>query len=133
MEELKKIINQHFNINIDKVSRKSIYVFARGCYYKGCRDYLKLPLKAIGDSVNKDHATVLYSLRELPNIIKYDKILKKDYDIVMTKMKFFSITNEKLTAQKLVLKYNKLLFDNDILRGEINELNELIFILSEME
>lgn len=133
MEELKKMVNEYFDLDISTISRKSNYVFARACYYKACRDYLKLSLKKIGDSVNKDHATVLYNIRELPHIIKYDKFLKKDHDILMARLKIFCRTNEKLTVQKLVLKYNKLLFENDILRGEIHELNELVNILSEME
>lgn len=133
MEEVKKIVNRHFNLDINNNTRKERYVFARACYYKACRDYLGLPLHKISGSLNKNHATVLWSLKNLPDLLKYNKQLQREYELIMTKLKFFCYHNETLTARKLVLKYNKLLFDNDILRGEIHELNELIYKLSEIE
>lgn len=92
-----------------------------------------MPFQTISKSVKKNHATVIYGIDNLPYFIKYNKPLQKDYDVVMTRMRFYAVTNEKLTARKLVLKYNKLLFDNDTLRGQLDELGELIYILSEME
>jgi len=133
MEELKKIVNRHFNLDINNNTRKERYVFARACYYKACRDYLNIPYHQISDSLNKNHATILWSLKSLPDLLKYNKQLQRDYELVMTKLKFFCFHNEELSAKKLVLKYNNLLFETEILRGEIDELNELIYKLSEIE
>ena len=72
MEKYIKAVNKHFNLDIRENTRKFEYVVARAWYYKICREVGGYTYHRIAKSVNKTHATVLHSLAELPNIIKYD-------------------------------------------------------------
>lgn len=64
-KELKKICDKVFNLDIANPSRKLEYVKARVVYFYICRRYYpSLTLSTIGQSVNKDHATVINLLNK---------------------------------------------------------------------
>ena len=72
-ELIKKIIDQYFNINIKRNTRKRQYIEARSFYYKFCRMYTKDSLSVIGVSMGRDHACVINSLDRLDGFLTYDK------------------------------------------------------------
>jgi len=72
-ELIKKIVDQYFDINIKRNTRKREYVEARAFYYKFCRLYTKDSLNAIGITMGRDHACVINALDRLDGWLTYDK------------------------------------------------------------
>ena len=72
-ELIKKIVDQYFNINIKRNTRKREYVEARAFYYKFCRLYTKDSLNTIGITMGRDHACVINALDRLDGWLTYDK------------------------------------------------------------
>ena len=68
MDIYRDIIERFYNIKLDNKSRERKYVYARAIYYYVCRKYSNYNLAQIGKSLNKNHATVLHGIRELPHI-----------------------------------------------------------------
>tara|TARA_R100000654_G_scaffold24345_3_gene47167 strand:+ start:5005 stop:5286 length:282 start_codon:yes stop_codon:yes gene_type:complete len=40
-------------------------------YFKLCRDYTQKPLREIAESVDRDHATALYGIRQFANLVEW--------------------------------------------------------------
>ena len=60
-------------------SRKRNYVVMRDVYYKLAREFTLKPFSIIADSLDKDHATVIHSIRKTKFLIKYDQLLQDLY------------------------------------------------------
>lgn len=76
--ELKRIINDVFYIELDSKNRKRGTVDARKVYSKILKE-AGYSYELIGKTINKDHATVLYYIKNLDSILMYDKILRDKY------------------------------------------------------
>ena len=70
------IINEELGIDLMQNSkrRQRIYVFGRAILYKILRKHLNMTLSDIAKVFNKNHATVLHSLKHLPFLLKFDKL-----------------------------------------------------------
>ena len=78
MEELKKIVNDVFLIDLMSNRRERTIVDARKVYSKILRDE-GISLESIGKSINKNHATVIHYVKDLHSILSYDKELRDKY------------------------------------------------------
>jgi hypothetical protein len=78
MEELKKIVNDVFLIDLMSSRRERTIVDARKVYSKILRDE-GISLESIGKSINKNHATVIHYIKDLHSILSYDKELRDKY------------------------------------------------------
>jgi hypothetical protein len=106
-ESYKEIVEKHTRLKINNPTRKIDYVFARGCYYYLCRTFGQMSYAKISETVNKNHATVMHSLKELPYIIKHDNVRKKVYDkIVGEVQKNYFETKTGKTLEQLVVEHN---------------------------
>ena len=76
----RSIVEKHTKIKLSKPTRQFDYVFARSCYYYLCRSFGEMSFAKISATVEKNHATVMHSLKELPYIIKHD-----NQDLIGTK------------------------------------------------
>ena len=76
---LKNIVNSVLNVNVDERKKTDEIVKARAICYKIMRDECYFTLKYIGDQFNKNHATIMHSLKEFPFMMKYDKGLQRAY------------------------------------------------------
>ena len=117
IETLKKIVKDNTNVNIDVVSRKREYTEARGIFYKIARLKEKLSYHKISDSVNKNHATVIYSVRNFEYWMKSDKELEKLYNKTlqsynMEKLKMESIMQLKSESVQQLKIESPELFEN---------------------
>jgi len=134
MEKYLKVVNKHFGIDIAEKTRKFEYVFARACYYYLCRKFGGFSFSKIAKSVNKNHATVLHGLKELPYMIKHDAVCLKKYNALIGKFDInMCVQKNTITVETLVRDYNFLLLENDKLRGENAELKELIYKLADLD
>ena len=82
-ERYKKIANlivcDYFNIDIKKPTRIREYVTARSMYYKVLRANTNMSFQEIANTFNKNHATVMHSIKQLDGIMEMDYSLRSDY------------------------------------------------------
>ena len=125
MIKFKKLVEQHFNLEINKRSRVFKYIFARACYYELCQKYTENSLAKISSSVNRTHATVINALNGLPFMLKSNVYFKNKYNELQIKSdKLLGITKEKMDLHTLVNNYNILLIENDILKKSVKDLEK---------
>ena len=113
IEKFKKIIELETGVNVEIVSRKRNFVEARAMYYKLLRDVLNMTLQAIGDTVNKDHATIIHSLNSVDDWMKYDKKLADRYKNILYAIDKIDETD-----------FNSLRYENIMLNLKIDELTK---------
>ncbi len=71
-ELVKGLVEELYNIEIDKDTRRAEYVEARAIYYKLLRENTYLSLDKIGKSVGRDHACVINGINRLEGWLSYD-------------------------------------------------------------
>lgn len=115
IQKFKKIIKFETGVNVEIVSRKRNFVEARAIYYKLLRELSGMTLHAIADTVNKDHATILHSLKSVDDWMRYDTKLADKYKNIL-----YAIDNIDDTD------LNGLRYENMMLKLRIEELNKKI-------
>ena len=75
---LKEIIKEVFLVNIDEDTRRRDVVDARRIYSKILREE-RFSFELIGESIGKNHATIIHYVRSIDNILEYDKDLREKY------------------------------------------------------
>lgn len=98
MDSLKKIVNEIFFVDIDKNTRKREIVDARRVYSKILRDF-GFSYQHIGDSINKDHATIIHYIKSIDNLLTYDPSFEKKFIIIK---KQFVLENKQLILRSNV-------------------------------
>jgi hypothetical protein len=78
MQELKEIINEVFLVDIDIKSSKRAVVDARKVYSKILRDS-GYNYELIGETINKNHATIIHYVKNIEYLLSYDQILRDKY------------------------------------------------------
>ena len=77
-EELKRIVNDTFLVDIEIESRKRDVVDARKVYSKILRDS-GYSYESIGKTINKNHATIMHYVKTIEHLMYYDQILRNKY------------------------------------------------------
>jgi len=113
IEKFKKIIELETGVNVEIVSRKRNFVEARAMYYKLLRDVSNMTLQAIGDTVNKDHSTIIHSLNSVDDWMKYDRKLADRYKNILYAIDKIDETD-----------FNSLRYENIMLNLKIDELTK---------
>ena len=119
------IINEELGINLmeNPKKRQRIYVFGRAVLYKILREHLNMTLSDIAKVFNKNHATVLHSLKQLPFLLKFDKNLARKHNTVMY-MWLGNVDNfVEVSDQELKTRIRYLINQNKMLNLEVDELN----------
>lgn len=70
LEQIREIVEQQTKQNLLNTRRKTELVYTRALYFKLCREYTLHSLSTIGESVGKNHATVLHGLKLFDNWIE---------------------------------------------------------------
>ena len=76
LEEIIDYTNKVFELDIKEDTRRREYVEARAFYYAVARKVTPISLKQIGKPLKKDHATVLYNLRNTVNFLDKEQLEK---------------------------------------------------------
>ena len=114
-KQLKDIILKETNVNLIDKKRTNEMVEYRAMYYSLMKELKpRYSLKKIGESVNKNHATVIHSLKMYPEFEKYNKELK----VIRKRILSYFKEPEELTIQE----------QNDILKNEITNLKHQLHI-----
>jgi chromosomal replication initiation ATPase DnaA len=70
------VVSMETGIGVDEIiskCRKRHIVVARQLYFKMCKQYTSSTFKAIGDSIFRDHTTVLFGIKSIGYQIEQDK------------------------------------------------------------
>ena len=118
---IKEIVDNYFELNLKRNTRKRQYVEARAIFYKLCREFTKLSLEEIGKQVDRDHASVLHGIRSLNNWIEYDNRIKNNLRILRNKVRHFEDEKDNVIEldESIVLKYVQL-------KEQVKEQDEII-------
>lgn len=126
--ELKKIIKEITDVDINEVSRKREIIEARAVYYKVLKQIdKKKSLKSIGASVGKDHATVLHSLKNYDMFEKFNPTLKEFRKEILHRFNYKPIEyygNNKEEIDRLNLYIYNLEMEVESLKQTIKELQK---------
>ena len=93
IDDIKKLVCQYFKIDptmLASKSRKKIHAYPRNIYSFLCRRYTDETLENIGQSINRNHSTVLYASEVIEHKMKLEKKVKNQVD-------FFSKRLEDIT------------------------------------
>jgi hypothetical protein len=123
-EIIKELIFDETGVDIADKTRTRTKVEYRSLYFNIIKMLEpKLSFREIGESVNKDHATVIYGINQYEIFIKYNKTLEKVKNQVL------------LTYGKNHNKYGLINIDEEIslLEQRIIELKELKSVYEQLE
>lgn len=136
---IKTIVSDSTGIDLNDKTKNSRRiqenVFARMIYFNLCREYTRLSLSDIGKSISpkKDHATVLYALRQFKDTFDFNKTFKVQYNNIRSRVQYiknkikdadmdFAEAIKRLetleSTNRTLMKYNVELLE------EINNLND---------
>jgi len=112
-DTIKKLVERETGISLDSKERNRKNVYARAIYFKICRDRTGLSLQQIGNTVNKHHASVLYSINNtFPELYKYSKLFKCNYDNIIEDNSLIPLKEKYNTLNKKYKKIKKRLETN---------------------
>jgi chromosomal replication initiator protein len=89
MEDIKKVVCHYFKVDplmLESRSRKKIHAFPRNVYVYLCRQLTDLTVEQIGQSLNRNHSTILYASEVIEHKIKVDKKVKHQVDFLSQKL-----------------------------------------------
>ena len=109
-ETIKEIVESYFELSISRNTRKRQYVEASAIYFKLCREFTQLSLEQIGESVNRDHASVLHGVRSINTWVEVDKRMNNSMHILRNKIINYQIEKDETVElnESIVLKYIQL-------------------------
>lgn len=92
IESIKNGLEDFFKIDLSNKKRDNRHFRARAIFYKLCFNLTYKPTyQSIANSVGKNHATVIHSIRRFDIDIKYDKELQQMYNSLTSTFKDFQI------------------------------------------
>ena len=129
MESLKKIINLVFFVDIEDTTRKRRIVDARRAYAKILKD-AGFSYHYIGDSLNKNHATIIHYVKSVDDLLKYDSPFEKKF---MLAKKNFLNENEHLILKSKEDIYTVAIVLEKKINKFISAKEKIIFSLEKYE
>lgn len=132
--DLKNIIKEEINVDLDSKNVKNCrdreFVEARAMYYALLRKYTNMTYTRIGDSVGKNHATVMHAAESLPFWLKQDEGLFNTYSKINTKFRQFLGYDEadkkiEYNIERLMENYIELKKQYEELKNKYEHINLL--------
>lgn len=125
---VKRIVENEIGERIDTRNRTRYLTFARAVYCKTGRD-MGLSLSAIGKEINRDHATVLHSLRTIFDFAMEDPYYRRLYQTLNVVFQDAERVEQPKTQDfdamlKLSEKVEELQKENDALKYKLVLLKE---------
>jgi hypothetical protein len=117
LQSIKEEIESFFDIELDSNVRSRKLTYPRSIYYSICRKHTPHSLQQIGESIGKNHATVINGLNSTINEIPYEPY----YNL------FYKDLDRKLCGLETVEQENKrLVEENESLKLKVAGLKEII-------
>ena len=120
LNELIVQVNNHFKCDIKQDTRQREIVMARGAYFWLSRNTTFYSLAKIGRSVNRDHSSVVYALKNFQLWIDHDEIFKSQFE-GLKKIVLSGYEEKFMTNDELLYQYNSLKIENEELKKTINK------------
>lgn len=140
VELIKNLVEEEFNVQIIRKTRRREYVEARAMYYKLLLDKKNMTLTQIAKTLNKNHATVLNAKRRLRDWMETDSNIESIYRGLEKRVdamigKFPEKFNKTKTERQLYIseyeeletKYRALKGRHNLLLSEIQRLTPNFF------
>lgn len=117
LEELKKLTDKVFKLDIANECRKIEYIKARAVYFYICRKYFpNATLKTIGESIQKDHATVINMLKKHELYLMYFPSLIDAQNKIISLMGVFTVEQLNLMSENKQLRESIIDLQLELLR-----------------
>ena len=97
--DIKRYVQKELKLDISKDTRKREYVYARAIYFKLAKEFAHETLSSIGESVGRDHASVIHGLYVFDVIVLHNDSILNSYTKIRNKI--FEETEDDLR------KYNR--------------------------
>ena len=89
-EHLIRLVFHHFNIPFElsktKSRKREIIICRQFAMYFLRQEFHKLSLQNIGDYFEKDHSTVVYSIKQINDLVEFDFEIKKHHNNIMKRI-----------------------------------------------
>ena len=89
-ENLIRLVFHHFNIPFElsktKSRKREIIICRQFAMYFLRQEFHKLSLQKIGDYFEKDHSTVVYSIKQINDLVEYDFEIKGHHNNIMKRI-----------------------------------------------
>lgn len=130
ISQIELVVTKELGINISRNTRKREFVYGRAIYFKLCREFSHSTLSSIGESVGRDHASVLHGLFVFDVMALHKDTVLNVYTRIRNKLleenendlkKFNDENYYKIKYNKLVEEYQELQRKYDL----INETQEV--------
>ena len=96
-------------VNILSSSRDHEIVINRWLYYALAKEHTEYSLREIGEIVGRNHATVIYGLKQFENECKWDKDLQAKYDkLTIICMKETRCNNVKAVDEQIKFMHTEI-------------------------
>jgi len=91
-----QVISDFYRLDISKNTRKREYVDARRMAFFLIKNKFRIPLIKIGKLLNKDHATVLWSLKTFEDLLETDGKTQSDFADIKGRLYKLSTQKNKM-------------------------------------
>lgn len=129
MKSLKNIINIIFLVDIDEQSRQRKVVDARRAYARILKD-AGFSFQHIGDTLGKNHATVIHYVKSVDDLIRFDSIFEKKF--MLAKKKFLEENEHLKTTSKRDIYETAIGLEN-IIDDILSKTNQVYDLLKKYE
>lgn len=123
LDKIIELVNKHFDVDIMQKSQKRNIVMARASYYWIAQKSTKKSLSKIGLKVNKNHATVIHSIKNFEDWLNFDKEFKEKFEVLRKKI-FENITVKDLIIKKIKYKHKLIKIAKEFLTIELTKLKQ---------
>lgn len=132
IESIKNGVSDYLNVDLSSKKRDTTHFRARSIYYKLCFKLCYKPTyQAVGNAVNRDHSTVIYSIKTFENNLKFDPELRDMYESLKCIYQEFEVN--EITVSDLIKSNYKQKEKIVELQKEISSLKEQPEVVSEYE
>jgi len=112
-EEILKVICRELQMNFEEVKNRKTrlrdFVYARQLYAYFCKQYTNESLSKIGKFINKDHATMIHSIKQIKGLCEFDNTIQNDVNKLETILKHkvvnMTTTQREKIGEEIILKY----------------------------
>jgi len=126
IKAIQSAVNKTTRADVKAPNRKRKNVDARSIYFRLCRELLQLSTPDIGRTVGKDHATVLYGLKQFKILYDTDREYARMYNSTIKLLHTLNFEVNLIDEHDVMLDYVDLKQEHMKLRDEFKKLNSNI-------
>lgn len=132
IDNIKTVVEQYFEIDLLDPCRKRHHIIARSIYFILCREFSSQSLSVIGESLKKDHSTVVHATKHTHEsfMVSKDPFYTQDYLYLKSLIKNQSIPFVPAPIN-FEQKYRQMVRFNRQLHNRLSPLKRLSLVKSQ--